>query len=395
MTTLIETAPAMELRPHDIDHVVDEVRAYHASDSPLLQRRAQREWAADSLHGVLLDIPRTSIEPMIVAWRGDEANAIRGMQPCMGAGAWSDQPMLARHWCEVAQTLGDADGVLTLDGSDFLNQGRESVGGTRQYCGAVGPRANCQAGVFVGDASHGGDSVLDRRLSVPQAWREDEAFAKRRHNCGLPPDLSCKTKPQLGWDMMRAVVDHQVLRCRGVTGDEGLGRDGALLAQVASSGLWYCADVPHDTRVWRRRPETAVPQWAGRGRKPTRERLCPGQAAAEEVTAVAASLPSVQWSRQRITEGRNGPLGADCAVSRVVAVRDGLPGPEVCLVRRRHLATGEWKTSVWNAPVSPPCRPWCASVACGGRLRSAVRRGNSLLAWGSMQCVAGGGGIII
>jgi SRSO17 transposase len=354
MTTLIETAPAMELRPHDIDNLVDEVRAYHAIYSPLFQRREQREWAADYLHGLLLDIPRKSIEPMILALRGDDANAIRGMQQFIGAGAWSDQRILERHWCEVDQTLGDEDGVLTLDGSDFLKQGRESVGVKRQYCGEVGKRANCQAGVFLGYASHGGYSVLDRRLYVPQEWLEDEAFAKRRHKCGIPPDLSFKTKPQLGWDMIRSVVDHQVLRCRWVTCDEGFGRDGAFLAQVASSGLWYFAEVPQDTRVWRRRPETAVPQWSGRGRKPTRERLCPGQAEAEEVKAVAASIPSVQWSRQRIKEGSKGPLVADFAVSRVVAVRDGLPGPEVFLVLRRNLATGELKTYVCNAPVSTP-----------------------------------------
>ena len=52
MTTLIETAPAMELRAHDIDHLVDELAAYHAIYSPLFQRREQREWASDYLHGL-------------------------------------------------------------------------------------------------------------------------------------------------------------------------------------------------------------------------------------------------------------------------------------------------------------------------------------------------------
>ena len=152
--------------------------------------------------------------------------------------------------------------------------------------------------------------------------------------------------------MIRAVVDHQVLRCRWVTCDAAFGRDSAWLDQVAGSGLWYFAEVPQDTRVWRQRPETAVPQWSGRGRKPTRTRLCPGQAAAEEVKAVAAGLPRAQWSRQLIKEGSKGPLGADFAVSRVVAVRAGLPGPEIWLVLRRNLETGELKTSVCNAPVA-------------------------------------------
>lgn len=352
MTTLIETSPTMELRPHDIDNLVDELRAYHAIYSPLFQRREQREWASDYLHGLLLDIPRKSIEPMVLAMRGDDANAIRGMQQFVGAGAWSDQPILERHWCEVDQTLGDEDGVLTLDGSDFLKQGRESVGVKRQYCGEVGKRANCQAGVFLGYASYAGYTLLDRRLYLPQEWVADESYAERRRTCGVPHDITFKTKPELGWDMIRTVVDHQVLRCRWVTCDEAFGRDSAVLDQVAGSGLWYFAEVPHDTRVWRQRPETAVPPWSGRGRKPTRACLCPGQAEAEEVKAVAASLPSVQWSRQLIKEGSKGPLVADFAVSRVVAVRNGLPGPEVWLVLRRNLETGELKTYVCNAPMA-------------------------------------------
>ena len=42
---------------------------------------------------------------------------------------------------------------------------------------------------------------------------------------------------------------------------------------------------------------------------------------------------------------------ADCAAIRVVAVWDTLPGPEVWLVWRRHVETGELKTSLCHAPV--------------------------------------------
>jgi hypothetical protein len=43
MTTPIETAPAMELTPQAIDHLVEELREYHAIYRPLFQRREQRE----------------------------------------------------------------------------------------------------------------------------------------------------------------------------------------------------------------------------------------------------------------------------------------------------------------------------------------------------------------
>ena len=45
---------------------------------------------------------------------------------------------------------------------------------------------------------------------------------------------------------------------------------------------------------------------------------------------------------------------ADFAAVRVVAVRDGLPGPEVWVVLRRRVTSGEWKTYLCNAPAATP-----------------------------------------
>ncbi len=340
----IDTSPVMSLRPQDVESLVDELQAYHAIYSPLFQRREQRQWSADSLRGLLLDIRRKSIEPMVLALYGADGNAIRAMQQFVSEGAWPDQTILKRHWREVDGTLGDNDGVLTLDGSDFLKQGKESVGVKRQYCGEVGKRANCQAGVFLGYASHRGYTLLDRRLSLPIEWVDDEAFAARRDTCGVPATLHFQTKPELGWEMIREVVDDQQLRAHWVACDEAFGRDTVFLDHVEGSGLWYFAEVPHDTRVWTERPLTAVPAWSGRGRQPSRARLCHGQHEAEGVATLAARVLPSQWQRRWIKEGSQGPMVADFWAQRVVAVREGLPGPEVWLILRRQIGTGELKT---------------------------------------------------
>jgi SRSO17 transposase len=347
----LPTAPVLDLTPQDLETISDELRAYHAIYSPLLQRREQRECSAQYLHGLLLSIPRKSIEPIVLTLKGADRNAVRAMQQFLSDGAWDDNLILQRLWAEVDADLGDDDGVLTLDGSDFPKQGKQSVGVKRQYCGQLGKRANCQAGVFLGYASQLGYTLLDRRLYLPEEWVSDPAYAERRQACGVPEEIEFRTKGLLGAAMIQAVVEAGTLRCRWVACDEGFGRDTSLLDKIDSLGLWYFAEVPHDTRVWCERPATAVPAWSGRGRKPSRERLVAGEAAARDVAELAAELPASSWSRQIIKEGSQGPLVADFALLRVIAVRDGLPGPQVWLVLRRTL-DGELKSYLCNAPAT-------------------------------------------
>ena len=351
MSDLIETAPRMDLSVQDIEHLVEELRAYHAIYRPLFQRREQREAAHAYLQGLLATLPRKSIEPMVLAVDGVAPKAVRAMQSFISEGQWNDERLLHRHWKEVEVDLGAAEGVLMVDGSDFPKQGSHSVGVKRQYCGELGKRANCQAGVFVGYGSSQGYTVLDRRLYVPTEWLTDEAYAERRTQCGLPPDLPFTTKPELAQEMLAAMVQSQALRCRWVVADEAFGGNPAFLDGVAGLGLWYFAEVPHSTRVWESRPATHVPPWRGRGRRPQRERLVAGAPAARTVLEMAGALPAEAWTRQTIKEGSQGPMVAEFAAIRVIAVRDTLPGPEVWLVLRRHLETGELKTYLCNAPV--------------------------------------------
>jgi SRSO17 transposase len=150
---LIETAPKMDLTIQDIAPLVEEVRAYHAIDSPLLQRREPRAAAHTSLQGLLAPLPRKSIEPMVLAIEGVAPQTVRAMQAVISAGPWQDERLLRQPWQEVETDLGADAGVLMVDGSDFPKQGRHSGGVKRQDGGELGKRANCQAGVFVGDVS--------------------------------------------------------------------------------------------------------------------------------------------------------------------------------------------------------------------------------------------------
>jgi SRSO17 transposase len=345
----------MSLSAEEISQLTGELEAYHAIYSPLFQRREQREWSSLYLRGLLLELPRKSIEPMVLALHGATSNDIRAMQQFIGEGKWQDEPILQRHWLEVDQTLGEPDGVLILDGSDFAKQGQQSVGVQRQYCGELGKRANCQAGVFLGYASRKGYTLLDRRLYLPEAWVEADEFAKRREQCGVPESIAFMTKQELSWQMIQAQVTAGTLRYQWLACDEAFGRDSHLLDQIASTGIWYFAEVPHDTRLWEQRPMTHLPTWSGRGRKPTAEQVVEGTPKPQTVLEWAHSLTPEAWSRHCLKEGSKGPIVADFACLRRVAVRQQLPGPEVWLVIRRTL-DGAFKTYLSNAKLDTPLK---------------------------------------
>jgi SRSO17 transposase len=125
-----------------------------------------------------------------------------------------------------------------------------------------------------------------------------------------------------------------------------------MLDRIAGLGLWYVAEVPHNTRVWPQRPATVIPLWSGQGRPPMRVRVLAGESEPTTVAQLAAALPAKPWRQRTIKEGSKGPLVADVAAMRVMAVRDELPGPEVWVVLRRPPRTGILKTYLSHAPTT-------------------------------------------
>ncbi len=344
--------PGNNLAPRDVEELGNELVAYHALFAPLFRREEQRQWALKYLQGQLLDLERKSVEPMALALEGGNVQA---MQQFISAGAWDDDAVLQQHQRLVAETLGDAaTGVLILDGCDFPKQGGHSVGVARLWCGALGKVANCQASVVAAYAAEQGYTLVDRRLYLPERWWS-EAYQERWQACGIPDQTPFRTEPELAGELIDTLHQRGVLPFQWVTFDEHFGYDPALLDRVAARGLWYFAEVPHDTRVWQQRPRTAVPTAKATGRPPTRERVVPGQPEPVRVDQVAAQVPAEQWTLAQIKEGAKGPIVADFAFLRAVALRDGLPGPDVWIVMRRTRDNPpEVKTYLSNAPPETP-----------------------------------------
>ena len=384
MIEQIETVSLNQLLTTDVQELAPELEAYQSIFADCFGRREQREKCHTYLHGLLQQLPNKSIETMMLHNGGDDPNSIRAMQHFISQGAWDDATVLNRHAVEVDKDLGDEDGVLIVDGSDFPKQGAESVGVKRQWCGQLGKVANCQAGVFLGYASQHGYTLLDRRLYVPDVWFDDEVYVERRQQCGVPEELTFQTKQELALAMVKEAATSGHLRYRWLTCDEFFGRDSDFLDRVGSYA-WYMAEVPTNTQVWLQRPHTEVPAWSGYGRKPKRVRLAEGEPESQAVTLLAAQLPQEAWQQYTIKEGTKGPIVAEFAALRVINARDNLPGHQVWLICRRDIVSYEHKFYLSNAPPDSSLTAFVRVTGLRWPIESCFEEGKQELGLGDYQ----------
>jgi SRSO17 transposase len=353
----IETCPVPEcnLSGKDIEQFVEEMGSYVKLFEPAFRRREQWQWSGLYVQGLLGDTERKTIERMAL----ELGQNVRDMQHFVGQSPWQTEPAVLIHQGLVAQSLGEADGVMLIDESGVVKQGQDSVGVAAQYCGSVGKVANCQVGVHLGYVSRRGYTLLDSQLFMPDEWF-DEAHTDRRKACGVPDDLTDQTKPEIGLGLLRAALNRneqlaEPLLFQWVAADELYGDSPAFRDGIAALDKWYFTEIKTTSQVWLNRPEVHVPPWKGRGRRPTRLRLRHPTDKAVTVQSLVAQIPGPAWTRAAIKEGSKGPIICDFAFLRVVESRGGLPGPDLWLIIRRNVDNpAELKFYFSNAPADIP-----------------------------------------
>jgi SRSO17 transposase len=347
-------AAGVSLAQQDVDASADELVAYLRLWAEVWPRREQREWSVFYLCGQLANLARKTLEPMMLALKGPDLNALRGLQQFISQSPWPLPPVRARLQQLVGGWLGDPQAVLIFDGSGFPKQGNHSAGVAPQYCGALGKIANCQQGVFAVYASAHGYTFVDGRLYLPDRWFGDD-YAARRQACGVPDDVQFQTEPDIALAMLADIMAGDQLPFRWVTADEHYGENPAFLDAIAAAGKRYQVEVPSDTRVWLRTPAVQPPGRGLLGRPRVHLRVAPAAPRPVELRRLAQQLPASAWQRWTIKEGSRGPLEADFAFLRVTAVRNRLPGPRLWATFRRRLADPtEIKCFLSNAPASCP-----------------------------------------
>ena len=282
---------------------------------------------------------------MVLRLRGADANAVRTQQLFLRQARWDDAPILAAHRELMAAPLGEAEGVLAIDGTDIpktgasrwagaavlrpAGQAGQLSGGLRglpgmRVCGPGGPAAVSEPGVGLGVQPCGPGC---RRTRLPQQAAAGPGHADRPGGGGL-------AAAALG-DLRR-----------------GLQPQPRLPRRRGRLGLGYLAEVARNTQVWAaRRRRAGSPRT--RSSRPRRRRSAPWPTNSRPQPGTPSSCGRAQGSQAVL-----------CAVRRVAARRGHEPGPDVWLLLRRNPATDELKCYLSNGPaeMAPERLVWLAGL---------------------------------
>ena len=248
------------------------------------------------LRGLLEDGKRKSLEPM-VSRLGGEAD-YQSMQQFLTDSPW-DPALVVRAVAERVCPEIEVE-AWVLDDTGFPKQGKRSPGVKRQYSGTLGKTGNCQVGVLVHAVGSKGTAPLGWALYLPEEWCSDE---ERRRQAKIPEEITFKTKPELGGELIEGAAGWEVTKAP-VLGDAAYGDNTELRKRLHAAGTEYVFSVSAETTVFE--PETAFeipsPKRAG-GRPP--KRLRPDR----EPVAIGELIARLQSEEWQTVAFRDGPDG--------------------------------------------------------------------------------------
>jgi len=348
-----------EVKPKSFEGVLERLDDFVGPFAASLKHDAQRQHAVEYVAGLVSNVKRKNIETIAYLHEQDR----QPLQKFIGQKPWEWTPMIDELARQIGASIGRADGVLVIDPSGVLKQGKASVGVARQWCGRAGKVDNCQVGVYLGYVSREEHALVDTRLYLPEEWTKDK---KRCRQAGIPKEIAFRTRHALALEMLRnhrAALPHA-----WVTGDDEMGRSSGFRDELHTMNERYLLAVPSNTLI--RDLNATPPSHAGSGAPPK----IPFQRADSWMKTAR------NWTRVEVRPGERGPLVVEAVKCRVQTKRGRRNGPEETLVifrERQGRKTIKHDYSLSNAPLETPLREFARVLNAEHRIEECLRRAKS------------------
>jgi SRSO17 transposase len=282
--------------------------------APLFRRSQSRHSLERYITGLLTDLDRKNCDTIAAAVAGTSTERL---QHLLTDADWASRQLDGARVRSLSQKSPEG-AILLLDDTSFPKQGKSSVGVARQYCGALGKRANCQVVVsahYVADDPESSRPLhwpVCAQLYLPESWAKDRQLREKAH---IPDEVQFWSKPQIALSLTDLSREWEV-PFEVVVADSGYGKYPSFLGGLEEREVAYVCGVestfgvrlPEEVRAHK---EAGAPAYKGRG-QPPKERPAPLYTAKE----VIGSLPEQAWRTVAWREGTKGTLS-----KQMVAVR--------------------------------------------------------------------------
>jgi SRSO17 transposase len=184
---------------------------------------------------------------------------MQGLQQFVNQSPWEWTPVrqrIAQRLCEVIRPE-----AWVVDDVSFPKCGRASAGVARQYCGALGKRANCQVAVSVHAATDTASCPLEWELFLPEEWADDH---ERRRRAGVPDEVRHVPKTRLALGLLERLAA-QGLAVPVIVADAGYGRSVAFRLALEERGWSYVMAVDPKEIARPAAAEPYQPEYGGLG----------------------------------------------------------------------------------------------------------------------------------
>ncbi len=306
-----------EVLPELLEGMLARLEIFVEPFAEALDEPAQRRHALEYMTGLLSDLKHKTSEG--IAYLHDRQR--QGIQKFIGHVPWPHQTLLATLADQVAEQLGEPDGVIVFDPSGFAKKGLKSVGVARQWCGRLGKVDNCQVGIYIAYVSRKEHVIFNMRLYIPREWAKDWS---RREEAGVPETIVFQTRHDQALEMLKECSSR--LPHAWVAGDDEMGRPSSFRQELRDAKERYLLAVPSNLLI--RDIEVAPPEYSGHGRYP--------QVPFTRLDRWCQAVPESDWTRIDVRDGEKGPLVIEAVKRRIQArTETGGTGPEELLFLTR------------------------------------------------------------
>ena len=279
-----------------------------------LHARSQQQKARDDMQGLLSDTERKNVESISYFHGYDRQR----LQIFIGQSEWDDEVILDKLAKQIANEIGEEDGILILDPTSFPKKGKESVGVQRQWCGRLGKQENCQVAIFLAYASRIEFALVDRRLFIPDVWIENKA---RCDKAGIPKQHQVKkTRHQQALEMIN--TRGKKLPHKWIAGDDEMGKVPWFRRKLRAQNESYMFAVPSNILMMDLDAPNNICKHCGK----EKERDFVG------VTTWMKNIPTKKWKTIKVREGHKGWLRVKLVTCRVRAKIENEIGDEETLI---------------------------------------------------------------